>query len=122
MFGHPTPWISARAGLGVAALLVSLQTQALSGSPTESAVTGQGNVPIGVLASELKVGDVVFIRVTARPFMEVSSATQSWTNHVGVVVDTSGTEPLIGESTFPVSRARRSCRVLSRGRNIGVSP
>lgn len=47
---------------------------------------------------------MVFIRVSAKPFREVATATQSWTNHVGVVVDTLGHEPLIGESTFPLSR------------------
>lgn len=123
MFGRPTQWTFARTGLGVAALLVLLQTQALAGSPPLNAVTGQGNVPIGVLASELKVGDVVFIRVTARPFMEVSGATQSWTNHVGVVVDTSGTEPLIGESTFPLSRTTQLSRFVARSehRRVAVS-
>ena len=50
-------------------------------------------------ATLLDVGDLVFIRVPARPFLEVAAATDSWTNHVGVVVDTSGTQPLIGEST-----------------------
>lgn len=121
MFGHLPQWIFARAVLGVAALLVSLQTQALAESPTVNAVTGQGSVPIGALASELKVGDVVFIRVTARPFMEVSDATQSWTNHVGVVVDTLGNEPLIGESTFPLSRTTPLSRFVARSENGRVA-
>ncbi|MBZ8143709.1 hypothetical protein CLD22_28325, partial [Rubrivivax gelatinosus] len=40
------------------------------------------------LAPGLGVGDIVFIRVRARPFREVARATNSWTNHVGIVVDT----------------------------------
>lgn len=55
-------------------------------------------------AVPLHVGDLVFIRVTARPFLEVANATACWTNHVGVVVDTDGDEPLIAESTFPLAR------------------
>ncbi|WP_321886753.1 YebB family permuted papain-like enzyme [Paraburkholderia bannensis] len=55
-------------------------------------------------ATLLEVGDLVFIRVRARPFLEVSAATACWSNHVGIVVDTAGAEPLIAESTFPFSR------------------
>jgi hypothetical protein len=47
----------------------------------------------------LAVGDIVFTRVTARPFLEVAEATVCWTNHVGIVVATDGPEPLIAEST-----------------------
>lgn len=56
------------------------------------------------LAPALQVGDLVFIRVSARPFVEVAAATGSWTNHVGIVVDTTGPEPLLAESTFPRSK------------------
>lgn len=56
------------------------------------------------LAPALQVGDLVFIRVSARPFLEVAAATGSWTNHVGIVVDTTGPEPLLAESTFPRSK------------------
>ncbi len=62
------------------------------------------SVSVSALASDMKVGDVVFIRVSAKPFREVADATNSWTNHVGVVVDTSGAEPVLGESKFPLSR------------------
>lgn len=57
-----------------------------------------------VLGGQLEVGDVVFIRVKPLPFRKVAAATGSWTNHVGVVVDTAGTEPVIMESTFPFSK------------------
>jgi hypothetical protein len=56
------------------------------------------------LASALNVGDVIFIRVLAKPFREVASATRSWTNHVGVVIGRIDGEPLVGESKFPLSR------------------
>jgi hypothetical protein len=63
----------------------------------------------------MKVGDLVFIRVGVRPFLEVADATDSWTNHVGIVVDTSGAEPVIGESTFPLSRRTPRLRTLFDG-------
>lgn len=63
---------------------------------------------------DLQIGDMVFIRVTARPFLEVANATNSWTNHVGVVVDNHGGEPLIAESTFPLSRTTSLTRFIRR--------
>ena len=62
----------------------------------------------------LAVGDVVFIRVAAKPFREVAAATNSWTNHVGIVVGMEGKEPLIGESTFPLSRTTRLSKFIAR--------
>ncbi|MEQ1589064.1 MAG: YebB family permuted papain-like enzyme [Gallionella sp.] len=55
------------------------------------------------LGKKLEVGDVVFIRIPFSPFTEVSKTTVSWTNHVGIVVEVSGKEPLIAESRFPLS-------------------
>ncbi|MFT3818810.1 MAG: YebB family permuted papain-like enzyme [Rubrivivax sp.] len=62
----------------------------------------------------LAVGDLVFIRVPVRPFVEVAAATGSWTNHVGIVVDTAGAEPLVAESTFPRVRATPLSRFVAR--------
>jgi hypothetical protein len=56
------------------------------------------------LSSTLNVGDVVFIRVVPKPFREVASTTGTWTNHVGVVIEVAGDEPLVAESKFPLSR------------------
>lgn len=58
---------------------------------------------LGELAKQLQVGDVVFIRIPRQPFTQVSDATSSWTNHVGIVSDVSGKEPVIAESRVPVS-------------------
>jgi Permuted papain-like amidase enzyme, YaeF/YiiX, C92 family len=59
--------------------------------------------PLATLQSQLKVGDVVFVQVQPLPFRKVSEATNSWVNHVGIVVDTSGSEPVVAESKFPLS-------------------
>src|SRR5471030_1827547 len=66
--------------------------------------------PVG----NVQIGDLVFIRVTARPFLEVASATNSWTNHVGIVVYNRGDDPLIAESTFPFSLTTPMKRFLQR--------
>jgi hypothetical protein len=67
-----------------------------------------------ILHRDLRIGDLVFIRVNARPFLEVASATCSWTNHVGIVVDVGQSDPLIAESTFPFSRITTLSRFLAR--------
>lgn len=81
------------------------------------------DLSIYTLAAKLRVGDVIFIRVDAKPMREVSAATGSWTNHVGIVVDISGTEPVIGESTFPVSGTTTLARFIARseGGRVAVS-
>jgi hypothetical protein len=63
---------------------------------------------------DLRIGDLVFIRVNARPFLEVASATCSWANHVGIVVGVGGNDSLIAESTFPLSRVTTMSRFLAR--------
>jgi hypothetical protein len=62
----------------------------------------------------MAVGDVVFIRVGATPFVRVAEATRSWTNHVGIVVDTSGPEPQVAESRFPFSGTTTLSRFVAR--------
>lgn len=105
------------------ALLPALLFAALVGPAAASADTGAfavqprpglPAVPLPAVASRLAVGDLVFIRVDARPFREVAQATGTWTNHVGIVVDTAGADPLVAESTFPLSRTTRFSRFAAR--------
>jgi hypothetical protein len=56
------------------------------------------------LRALVEVGDVVFICSTPLPFRKVAAATGCWSNHVGIVVQTDGPEPMVAESTFPFSR------------------
>jgi hypothetical protein len=60
-------------------------------------------VKLAELTRQLRVGDVVFIRIPRAPFTKVADSTLSWTNHVGIVSDISGKEPLIAESRVPLS-------------------
>lgn len=62
-----------------------------------------GTTDLQQLAAMLEVGDVVFIHVPVLLFKKISSTTESWTNHLGIVVDVSGKEPIIGESRVPFS-------------------
>ena len=65
----------------------------------------------------LAVGDVIFTSVSAKPFREVAAATDSWTNHVGIVLAIDGKAPLIGESTFPFSRTTSLSKFIARSQN-----
>lgn len=91
-------------------------------APASAAVDGAAPArSIDALAPALRVGDVVFIRVGAKPFREVAAATGSWTNHVGIVVGTQGAETLIGESTFPFSRTTTLARFVARSQDGRVA-
>lgn len=70
--------------------------------------------PAAQLATQLAVGDLVFIRVPWRPFVEVATATGSWTNHVGVVVEGADGSLQVAESTLPWSRRSPLPRFVDR--------
>jgi len=110
---HPTP---RRWRLTLAALMMT--TTMLAGITLPAAAQP---APMSTFRQQLQVGDLVFIRVTALPFRKVAAATGSWTNHVGVVIDTSGAEPVIGESTFPVSKATPLTRFVARSEDGRVA-
>lgn len=73
------------------------------------------------LAKQLNVGDVVFIHVMPYPFEKVSSTTNSWVNHVGIVVDVAGSDPVIAESTFPFSRTTTLSKFIARSQHGRVA-
>lgn len=81
------------------------------------------SMTLEALGRTLAIGDLVFIRVKARPFREVADATGSWTNHVGIVIETAGDEPMVAESTFPWSRETGLARFVARSehRRVAVS-
>jgi hypothetical protein len=66
------------------------------------------------LGKQLQIGDVVFIRIPTPPFTKVAATTSSWTNHVGIVTDVSGFEPVIGESRVPLSGETTWSRFIGR--------
>lgn len=95
-------------------LIITNESKARTPIAVATTVQRDSAIPISTIGAKMNVGDIVFIRVKARPFQEVASATGTWTNHVGIVIDTSGNQPLIGESTFPFSRATSLSRFAAR--------
>lgn len=68
-------------------------------------------------APKLKIGDVVFIRIPRRLFLKVAEASNSWANHVGIVVDHDGTDWVVAESCVPCVRRRRFDSFVTRSEN-----
>jgi hypothetical protein len=79
-----------------AAILVSASVAAQTANTASE-------IKMEALGKRLEAGDVVFIRIPKPPFTKVADTTSSWTNHVGIVSDVSGKEPMIAESRVPFS-------------------
>lgn len=79
-----------------------------------SLVPYQACAGIRDLSRYVRVGDVVFIRIPLLPFRKVADTTLTWTNHVGVVTDVSGAEPVIAESRVPFSGTTSLSRFVRR--------
>lgn len=96
---------------------------ALFGASAWAAQPGATAEPIRLndLKRQLQVGDVVFIRIPHAPFTKVANSTGSWTNHVGIVSDVSGKEPLIAESRVPFSGETTLSRFAQRSDNGRVA-
>ena len=76
---------------------------------------------IKTLGQQLRAGDIVFIHIDILPFRKIAKDTQSWTNHVGIVVDMVDDEPLIAESTFPFSKKTSFTKFIRRSKENRVA-
>ena len=101
-------------GLAVGSAGARAQARFDVGSDVASRVPAAALRPVAELGRTLTVGDVVFTRIGAYPFRKVADATGTWTNHVGIVLDVSGEEPVIGESRFPFSGSTTLSRFVAR--------
>jgi hypothetical protein len=65
---------------------------------------------------DLKIGDLVFIQIDILPFRLIAKDTETWTNHVGIVIE-EGEDPMIAESTFPFSKVTYLSRFIGRSKD-----
>jgi hypothetical protein len=116
------PCALAALALGHAAGASAALAQAKSHACDDIAAPAPDARPVAELGKTLAVGDIVFTRIGAYPFRKVADATGTWTNHVGIVLDVSGKEPVIGESRFPFSGSTTLSRFVARsaGRRVAV--
>jgi len=102
------------AALGLITVLACAPAMSAMEASLGESASAEPALKVEALAPTLQVGDLVFIRVSAKPFREVASTTGSWSNHVGIVIDTGGAQALIGESTFPFSRTTTLSAFVAR--------
>ena len=113
-----------RLGLALAlstALAAPAFAQARAHAADDVPAPAAASEPLSELARSLQVGDIVFTRIGSYPFRKVAEATGTWTNHVGIVLDVSGKEPLIGESRFPLSGTTTLSRFIARSAGSRVA-
>lgn len=67
--------------------------------------------------SAFAMGDVVFIQIDNYLFRQVADASNSWVNHVGVIVDHDGRDFVIAESTIPRSKLTPLDTFIGRSKN-----
>ena len=66
------------------------------------------------LESDLRIGDLIFTRITRPPFRQIAEVSGTWTNHVGVVVGFGRSGALVAESRVPLSCQSRFSRFVRR--------
>jgi hypothetical protein len=67
-----------------------------------------------VVSSKPAVGDIVFTRIGGPIFSRVALTTQSWTSHVGVIVDYQQGDWIVAESGIPFVRKTPLRKFLDR--------
>jgi hypothetical protein len=86
----------------------------MGGSDLHTALfTPRASLPVEIV-QEIQVGDIVFTREPYMLLREVARAGGSWMNHVGIVVDTSGADPIVAESKVPRARLTPLSRFVHR--------
>jgi len=123
MIPSPSQWrhLGAFAALSVSLATNGAVAQARNHASDEIAAPALASESLSDLARSLRVGDIVFTRIGAYPFRKVAEATGTWTNHVGIVLDVSGAEPIIGESRFPFSGSTTLSRFVARSTGSRVA-
>ncbi len=113
--------LGAIAAICTAAFSTGALAQARNHAGDDTPAPALAAEPVATLARSLQVGDIVFTRIGAYPFRKVAEATGTWTNHVGIVLDVSGAEPVIGESRFPFSGTTTLSRFVARSAGSRVA-
>jgi hypothetical protein len=70
-----------------------------------------------VVASKPLVGDIVFTRIGGPIFSRVARTTQSWTSHVGIIVDYQNGDWIVAESGIPFVRKTPLRKFLRHSEN-----
>lgn len=69
---------------------------------------------VRTLAASAHVGDLVFIRAATGAARDAAATAGAWANRFGIVVDTSGDEPVIAAPGFPWTKLTPLARFVAR--------
>jgi hypothetical protein len=86
-------------------------------SPKTSAAAREPALPTlrpRELEVALRAGDIVFTRIRGAPFRQIADATDTWTNHVGIVVGFDRAGAVVAESRVPLSCRTRFANFVRR--------
>lgn len=74
---------------------------------------------------QYETGDIVFTCIGAALFGQISTASQCWSNHVGIIIGHNGDDYLVAESRVPLSTVTTLSLFIQRSagqRYMGSSP
>ncbi len=74
-----------------------------------------------VIAARPAIGDIVFTRIRGPIFTRVATTTQSWTSHVGIIVNYRHGDWIVAESGIPAVRQTPLRKFLGRSVNQAFS-
>ena len=89
----------------------------LVASPEAARATLDDQTFSAIAANKPAVGDIVFIRIGGPIFSNVALTTQSWTSHVGIIVDYNHGDWIVAESGIPFVRKTPLRKFLDRSVN-----
>jgi hypothetical protein len=73
------------------------------------------------LSQQMRIGDIIFNHIDMLLFRKVAKDTGCWANHVGIVIDMVGEQPVIAESCFPFSTTTTLERFIKRSRHNRIA-
>lgn len=68
-------------------------------------------------SAKYETGDIVFTSIGAALFGQISTASQCWCNHVGIIIGYNGDDYLVAESRVPLSGVTTLTQFIHRSTN-----
>lgn len=85
-----------------------------SGASRDTVASSLQEADLYEVEGALRVGDLVFTRISWSPARQIADVTGTWTNHVGIVVGFGRTGAIVAESRVPISCRTRFERFVRR--------
>ncbi|EKT57559.1 YebB family permuted papain-like enzyme [Providencia sneebia] len=66
---------------------------------------------------QYEIGDIIFTCIGTTLFRQIASASQCWSNHVGIIIGHNGQDYIVAESRVPLSTTTTLTRFIQRSAN-----